>query len=382
MKTAGIIAEYNPFHSGHKYQLDEIKKSCHAIVAVMSGSFVQRGDVAITDKWTRAKAAVINGCDLVLELPVCYSLSSAADFAHGGVSLLDKLGIIDRLYFSAECGNTEQLINAARILSNEPAEISARVKEFVSEGMSYPAAYTKAWDDVIDADILTKPNNILALEYIKTIINLNSRIEPLAIKRIGAEHDGVPSGNIASASHIRGLISQGEDYSAYVPEAAYKIYQSAEMTYDISRLDGFITGTLRTVPLIRIAAHSPEGLENRIRAAAAEHYGFDAICGAVKSKRYTLSRIRRIVLSAALDLPKSIAPSYARVLAMNETGKSLLKEIKKKSDIEIITKTAAYNKGDEMFDADIRATDIFSLCASDEKKRVGGLDYTTSPVIT
>ena len=153
------------------------------------------------------------------------------------------------------------------------------------------------------------------------------------------------------------------------------------MPYDISRLDSFITGTLRTCPLSQIAVHSPEGLENRIKSAAMECYGFDAICGAVKSKRYTLSRIRRIVLSAVLDLPKPSAPSYARVLAMNDTGKLLLREIKQKSDIEIITKTAAYNKENEMFSSDLRATDIFSLCTPAAANRSGGHDFTTSPMI-
>lgn len=381
MRTAGIIAEYNPFHSGHKYQLDEVRKDCDAIIAVMSGSFVQRGDIAIADKRTRAKAAVINGCDLVLELPAIYSLSSAADFAFGGVSLLDKLGIVDRLYFGAECGDTQQLNNAAKLLLNESPEISERIKQFASEGMNYPAAYAKAWNGEIDADILTKPNNILALEYIKALIKLNIRIKPIAIKRVGAEHDGEPTNDIASASHLRKLIRHGEDYSKYVPSSAYELYKSADI-YDISRIDGFITGVLRTCPISQIAAHSPEGLEHRIRSAAMENYGFNAICEAVKSKRYTLSRIRRIVLAAALNLPKRVEPAYARVLAMDEKGKMLLKEIKQKSDIQIITKTAAYNKGNETFDADIRATDIFSLCASDEKNRIGGRDYTTSPIVT
>ncbi len=382
MKTAGIIAEYNPFHSGHKYQLDAVKQKNDAVIAVMSGHFTQRGGIAVTDKWTRARAAVSCGCDLVLELPVRYALSSARDFAFGAVSLLNSLGTVDTLYFGAENGDIKQLINAARLTAAEPPDISSRIREFISGGMSYPAAYAKAWNGKIDTDILSKPNNLLALEYIKALNNSGSSIEPLAIQRIGAEHDGKEKNGIACASYIRGLIRGGDDYSAYVPEAAYKIYNTADMSFDISRLDGFITGTLRSVPAERIMRYAPEGLASRVKAAAMKNYGFDAICAAAKTKRYTLSQVRRAVLASVLELPvKHGAPSYARVLAFSGTGRALLREISEKNGIDIITKAASYDRSDKMFAADLYATDIFFMCSAAPHRRVCGHDYTTSPAM-
>ena len=382
MGTAGIIAEYNPFHNGHKYLIDEARRTHGAVISVMSGHFTQRGGIAVTDKWTRARAAILCGCDLVLELPVCFSLSSAPDFAYGAAALLDRLNVVDTLYFGAEDANTEYLTQAANALISEPPDISERVRSYLSAGLSYPAAYAKAWDGKIQPEILIKPNNILALEYIKALIRLDSTIKPAAVGRLGAVHDGAPVGAAASSSYIRGMISRGLDYSGYVPKAAYSLYKVSDMTYDISRLDGFITAALRVCSARSISPYVPEGLENRIKNAAAVNFGFDDICAAVKSKRYTLSRIRRAVLAFALALPVDpTPPHYARVLALNDTGKALLREIREKSDIEIITKTAAYNKPDELLSADIRATDIFSLCAGDKSRRTGGLDYTVTPAV-
>lgn len=381
MKITGIIAEYNPFHNGHEYQLKELRKNCDGIIAVMSGHFMQRGDIAVTDKWTRAKAAVLNGCDLVLELPVCYSLNSAENFARGGVELLEKLNVVDYLGFGSECGDTDKLISAAKIMINESSAVSDNVKKYADTGMSYPAAYAKAYEGIVDAELLTEPNNILAIEYIKAIIRLDSEITPVTIKRIGASHDcDITISSFASASHIRDLIKSNSDYAKYVPLSAYNVYESADMAYDISRLDSFISGTLRTCPVSRIenTYDVSEGLHNRIRAAAMNTSDFNSLCSAVKTKRYTMSRIRRVVLAAALNLPPAGEITYARVLAMNDNGRNILKEIKKNSNIEIITKTADARIS-PMLRADLSATDIFSLAAKDAKK--GGRDFTTSPVV-
>ena len=164
MNITGIITEYNIFHNGHKYQIDEIKKHSDAVIAVMSGSFVQRGDVAITDKWSRAKTALLGGVDLVIELPVCYALNAAPNFATGGINILNALGVVNNICFGSESGSIDELMSAAELLENENSEISEKIKKYVMGGMSYPTALTKAYSALIPSDILSEPNNILATE--------------------------------------------------------------------------------------------------------------------------------------------------------------------------------------------------------------------------
>ena len=212
MKITGIIAEYNPFHNGHKYQIEEAKKFSDAVVVIMSGSFVQRGSIAITDKWTRAKVAAENGADLVLELPVIYSLNTAQRFAKGAVEILDRTNVIDYLCFGSESGNVDELTKVADMLINEPEDVSEKIKKFIAEGISYPAARQKAFRGLIDEEILSSPNNILALEYIKALIEIESSIEPVTVKRYGTDyHDEFAKNGIASASAIRSMIKNQEN---------------------------------------------------------------------------------------------------------------------------------------------------------------------------
>ena len=379
MKTVAIIAEYNPFHNGHKYQIDKLKNDNSRVIAIMSGSFVQRGDIAVFDKWTRARAAIENGCDLVLELPVCYSLNSAKNFAYGAVSILNKLNVIDTLCFGAECDDMQRLSDLADLILNESIEIKKRIKEYNALGYSFPRALSKAYDGVIDTSVLEKPNNILAIEYIMALKKLNSDISPFLIQRKGSEHDSFTnSDGIASASYIRKLIQNKADFSEFVPASAYEVYKNADI-YNISSLDTLICGYLRLMKgddLERINDVS-EGLHNRIKHSADTHTSFYDIAMGAKSKRYTLSRIRRVILSALLGFCKAQDINYIRPLAMNTTGKAILKEIKEKSSISIITKASAYNQEDAMFSLDIKATDIFAL-ANNKKS---GLDFLTSPVI-
>ena len=213
--VGGVIAEFNIFHNGHKYLIDEARKEVDSMIAVMSGSFVQRGDAAITDKWLRARAALMCGVDLVIELPVCYALNAAPWFAEGSINTLAALGVTDTLFFGSECGDTETLKRAAQLLENESAESSSKIKAYMSEGMSYPSAVSKAYGGKIPDGLLDKPNNILALEYIRAVTRSECGMNVKTVKRVGAEHDGTDvKDGFASASMIREMLTCGGDVSA------------------------------------------------------------------------------------------------------------------------------------------------------------------------
>jgi len=377
MKITALIAEFNPFHNGHKYILDEIKKSSDGVVVIMSGNAVQRGDIAITDKHTRTRIALQNGADLVIELPAIYAVNTAQKFAYGAISTLNATGIVSHLAFGSESGSIDELINAVKILENEPTEVSERIKQFVSDGMSYPAAREKAYSGIIAPEILSKPNNILALEYLRAIIYTNSTIKPFTITRTNDFHSTDTSSEIISATAVRNLIENGKDASGFVPESDFDVYS-------ISALDNTLTYLLRTVSSDYLAKINDvgEGLENRIIEAAKHNTGFNSIAQAIKSKRYTMSRIRRVLFSALTGLTKDICtlpPSYIRILGMNDTGKSILKEMKSHSTLPVITKTADFT-ADEIFKAEIRITEAAAIC-----KKNGTADsmrdYKISPVI-
>ncbi len=376
MKITGIIAEYNPFHNGHKYQLQKAKEVSNAVVVIMSGSFVQRGEVAITDKWTRAKMALMGGADLVIELPVIYSLNTAQKFAYGAVEILDKTKVINKLCFGSECGDIDELKKAAKLLVSEPPQISAKIKEYVSEGMSFPLARERAFEGHINSDILSNPNNILAVEYIKALYEQKSNIEPFTIKRYGTGYnDKETFKNIASASAIRNMVTKGEDVKSYMPYPDFDVYYPF-------LLDGAVIANLRIMGTQKIAQINDvgEGLENRIKEAAMQAVSVDELCDMVKTKRYPMSKIKRIVYSSLLGITNEIAqktPDYIRVLGMNNTGKEILRDIKDKSDLNIITKVADYKGDSIVFKKDILSTDIFSICGG---KRAGQ-DYITSPVV-
>ena len=243
MKTAAVICEYNPFHYGHRFQLEQTRKlGATHIVAVMSGDFTQRGDVAVYDKFSRARAALENGADLVLELPVKYSLCAAEGFARGAVGIISALGCVDMLSFGSECGSIDALREAAGAV--DYAVHSEYFQMLMTGGKSYPAALAQAVNKFYTDDVyqtISSPNNTLAVEYIKALDDIGSRIEPVTIQREGAEHDSEESSRkYASASLIRKRILAGEDYSEFAPV-------SAEPSADIKRLETAILAKLRTM---------------------------------------------------------------------------------------------------------------------------------------
>lgn len=379
--ATGIIAEFNPFHNGHKYLIAEVKKlnNNSPVVCVMSGAFVQRGDIAITDKWTRAKAALQNGADLIIELPVTFSMNTAQKFAEGAVGTLLATGIIDSLAFGSESGDITELKNAASLLADEPEDVSNKIKLFMSEGMSYPAARERAYKGLIPPKLLSSPNDILALEYLTALVKSGNTKDIYAIQRKGVSHDSTDtSGNIASASEIRRMTANGENTADYLPCSDFPVYNSAA-------LDTAIIAKLRTcgAEYLKNINDVAEGLENRFIKAAMECYTVNDLCMAVKSKRYTLSRLRRIAWSSLLGITKeaaSLPPSYIRVIGMNDRGKMLLKQMKKTASLPVIIKAADY-KEDTIFNLNHRAEDIFSLAAAAADKKRGGNDITTPPVI-
>ena len=330
----GVICEFNPFHDGHKYLIDSIKGKDDYVLCAMSGSFVQRGECAVYSKFDRAETAVKNGADIVFELVSPCSTLSAQGFAQAGVELLESTGVCDALAFGAECDDIDELTRIA----NEIKDKDELIKEELKSGCSYPAARKK----VIDSPVLDEPNNILALEYISS-----TKLKPVAVKRIGKGHDS--DDKMYSASEIRKTLSDKATMKACESAVLYKLRtMSAD---DFKRLDDV-----------------SEGLENRICEAVKTAKSLDELYDAVKTKRYTHSRIRRIILRAFLDINKDEPkrPQYLRILALSERGRDLLPEIKKHAALPVITKYSEVKECSDtvktQFEKESIITDIHALC--------------------
>lgn len=392
MNVIGIIAEYNPFHLGHEYQIRksrEILGEDSAVIAIMSGDFVQRGDVAIYDKFTRAESAIVAGVDLVIELPLQYSLASAEGFSTGAVGILESLGVVTHLCFGSEDGNIENLnLIVDTILNIDFDEV---IREKLKSGITYAKARQEALEEKLGdvASLIEKPNNILAVEYLKALKKLDSKIVPLTIMRHGANHDENSDGNIKSASQLRDIIRAGECYKNFVPEKTYEIYENRE-AMSIEKLEQGILARLRMLELTDFEnlADNSEGLHNRLYKAVNEEATWDGILENAKTKRYTMARLRRMLMSACLGVNKEIVAKdikYARILGMNERGKSVLREIKDKSKIEIINKPAKLSKmyADiaDSFSLGAKAHDFYVLGYSKKYQKVCGNDWKTTPFI-
>lgn len=376
--AVGIIAEFNPFHNGHKYLLQTVKKITNEpIIIVMSGSFVQRGGIAVTDKLSRARSALLGGADLVIELPASFSHNTAQKFAEGAILTLDACGIADRIAFGSESGDIDSIKTAADISANEPRSVSDKIKKAMSEGIPYPVARASAYGEY--ASVLSTPNDILAVEYIRACMVHNIDFMPIAIRRNGAGHDSCDvSGNIASATEIRRRILSGENADMYMPPQNFEIY-------DVSRIDTAVISNLRMISPQRLSDISEvcEGLENKFISAARDVSDVSSLCMSVKSKRYTLSKIRRIAYSSFIGLTKDISslkPTYIRILGATQSGRALIKEMKTRAKLPVITKPADYH-GDTLFNFNSRADDIFALCAVNESLRRAGNDLRITPVM-
>ena len=340
--VAGIVAEYNPFHNGHAYQIEATRAAgATHIVAVMSGNFTQRGGPACAPKFVRANAAVACGADLILELPLSYAMATAERFAYGALSILGRLGCVDVLSFGSECGDVDLLVKAAKsVLSSYCSEYT---KTLLADGVTYARARQKAVETLYGtevAEVLSSPNNTLAVEYLRQIILQNLKITPFTVTREGAEHDSnSPSGRMASASHLRNLLDLEtvESLEPFIPSAAMAVYRSAAqaglMPFDSHSLHTSLLSSLRTMDEAEFASlpDLSEGLEHRIYDAVHASVSVDALLAAVKTKRYPLSRIRRLIWNAYLRTPArsiQVPPPYARVLSFNRRGMELLSDIR------------------------------------------------------
>lgn len=406
--VVGIIGEYNPFHNGHAYHLEKSKQEAHAdySIAVISGNFVQRGNVSLIDKWSKASMAISNGIDLVIELPTIYSISSAENFAYGAVKILDSLNIVDYISFGSESCNIDVLEKCADVLYKEPPKFVNLLNHELSKGLSFPKARENALlmylNDIRKySNILSNPNNILAIEYIKALKKLKSSIRPIAIKRMNVGYNELEvKNNFASATAIREKIKTDKPagLSKLMPPNSYRILYNSILkghyVKDIENFEKEIIYTLRKMSLKEIAnlPDVTEGLEHNIKNAANSCNTIEEFMNIIKTKRYTNTRIQRILLYALLGISKDDmkvsfkAQPYIRVLGMNNKGKELLSVISRSNpNLNIITSVKKYIDSNpnkhllNMLNIDINATNIYTL--GYPKDSWSNLDYTHNMII-
>ncbi len=370
MKTAAIIAEYNPFHHGHKFHIEETRRFADRVVVLMSGSFVQRGEPAVYSKWQRAKSAVENGADLVLELPCFYSLSSSRDFAFGAVKILSAMGGIDFLSFGSESGSLSRILS---VPDTEPSEYSALIKDFQKQGLSYRAA-TCAAAKALDLSYPTEPNDLLAAEYVKALRLLKSDISPIAIKRTVAHDCDDASDFYLSASALRKKLQSGARISSYVPS----LPTEAPLFHEDMKKLIYLSVLNLNPETYPIRSASDYELVKRICRTNPES-DFSTYLYNIKSKRYTMSRVKRTLLHILLNSGEKIPEfeSYLRVLALNNNGAEILSEAKRRGAVKIITKLKKeYITQNPSLALDIKAADIRSIALGEKT----GSDFFTSPV--
>ena len=412
MGAIGIVAEYNPFHTGHAGQIARTRAKLGRdipVAAVMSGNWVQQADCAIADKWTRAQLALMGGVDLVLELPTVWAVSSAESFARGAVSILNAAGVVDVLSFGSESGDIGQLGRVAACLDG--GEYPALLKEQLDRGLSFPAARQRAAEQLLgtDAAVLSRPNNTLGIEYLRALHALGSPIRPVTVKREGAGHNeaAVFSGQMSqeeadqlfwqhnttlSATAIRGYLTEGEweRMAPYLPQGGLELLrESAPELPVLARLERAILARVRTMSAEdwgRLPdAGAAEGLPNRLERAGRECRSMEEFFDLAKTKRYTHSRLRRLVLWAFLGITAADAPAappYIRVLGFNARGQELLREMKGRACLPILTMPVQARgleaEGRRLFELESRCTDLYNLCRT--TPRPAGEEWTRGPV--
>lgn len=392
MDVIGVVGEFNPFHLGHYDHFSQSRERLGAdtpIVCVMSGDFVQRGEPAVFDKHARAEAAARCGADLVFELPLPWCVSSAERFALGAVGLLDSLGVVTHLSFGSEVGDLAPL-TALALAADEPENLE-KIKARMEDGVSFAVAREMVLHETLGAEakLLETPNNVLGVEYLKALFRMGSAMIPMTTARAGAPHDSVTKGPKRSAMQLRSMMEAGEDISAYMPEGARAM--PVEQTADghgpvtLASLEEAILSRVRMLDAEDYAAlpDATEGLGNRLYRAVCTEPSVGAILSAVKTKRYPLSRLRRMLLCAALGVRADTGgakPGYARLLASTERGRALLKNV---TGVPVITKPAAAKELPEadraIFELTAKARDFYVLGYDAIEERRGGTDWRTSP---
>lgn len=347
MKLLGIVAEYNPFHTGHRYHIEKAKAETAAdgVVVVMSGSFVQRGEPAVYDKWTRAFHAISHGADLVLELPAVYSTASADGFAFGAVETLRATGVVDTLSFGSECGDIDYLRHAIR---EETPAFRARLKQLLQAGN----AYAKAYHDAGDGGGVTHPNDILATAYLKYA---GDTMHIHTVKRVGAAyHDKTAEGEFASACAMRERLFKGENCDAYMP------YPHTETVHKIEDYTVLLSYALRMVSYADYS-HIPKTV--RARIAKCEKGSWSEMLESAKTKNISMSSIKRALMQILIQntVPPSEPPQYIRVLGFTKRGTDILKDMKEKATLPVITRAAGFSAPSPIWETEQRATDVYFM---------------------
>ena len=397
MRVVGIVAEYNPVHNGHIYHLEKSKEVTHSdyTIVIMSGSFTQAGNIAIYDKFSRANLAINHGADLVIELPTIYANSSAEYFAFGAMNILNKLNIVNSICFGSECDNTSLLHGVSDILIQKEDEIWDSINDNLKTGISFADARAKALAKYLSdeqIELLSKSNNILGLEYIKNLKLLNSKIEPYAIKRESSDFNEIflnnNTNNFTSATSIRNSLKNNkfDIVKKYVPSDTYNLISTLKPTFndDIYNLIKYKILSTSQDELKNIFEVT-EGLEYKLLKEINNSNDYEDFAKNIKSKRYQLSKIKRMLINILLNITKNDFEyainnkvGYAHVLACNENGKVLLSEIAKNSDIDLITSlnnktmTSISNDTKKYLNYDILATNIYSAINNDKIQK----DYT------
>ena len=394
MRVAGVICEYNPFHRGHAHHLALAREESGAdyVLCVMSGSVTQRGVFARHDKWSRARAALLSGADLVIELPARFACASAQAFAKGGVDLLSSLGVVTHLSFGCEEEALPLLSAALNAFDENNPLFSETLRARLDEGLPYPRARALAAQEVSGIDalawVIAQPNAALALEYLRA---LPSSIMPVPVVRKGSGYHDSELSSLSSATAIRRALSENRQEEAFAAVPDGELLRGCEARGDVHReeaLDQALLYLLKTMPpaALECIYGMDEGLEHRFIAAARSAKTREELLSLIKTKRYTHARLSRAAMCALLGVTKEFAkknaaPTYARILGFRKDAAPLLKAIKKRASLPLITKAADFDPNDPLFALDVRAQDLWSLGCDNPALRKSGRDFTTSPII-
>lgn len=386
MRIAGIVAEYNPFHTGHAWHIARTREAgCDAVIVCMGGHFTQRGEAAMLSKWDRARMALACGADAVFELPALFAVRTADAFARGGVGILAGLGS-DVLSFGSEIAGLGLLNSVASLRANEPGVVSEAIAGYLETGMSH----ARAWGEAVGAylgvspEILNRPNAVLAVEYLRALAEGGASMTPLVIPRQGGYHDAA-LGTFASATAIRAAFARGDVAGALaaIPEAA----RPWALPDALHPMDDMLLYRLREMPVEALKALPDvgEGLEHRLYRLCREASGREALLDALKCKRYTRARLSRMLTHALLGLDRATleavpVPTYARLIGMRRNAGPLLAELKARTTLPIVSRAAAL-RGDACFEWECRATDTWSLLHDAPRLRAAGREYTQRFVV-
>ncbi|MGE5391693.1 MAG: nucleotidyltransferase [Deltaproteobacteria bacterium] len=413
MAVLGVVSEYNPFHNGHRYLLDKAiqAENFDAVICVMSGSFTQRGEAAIFNKWSRAEMALRSGADLIIELPFCFAARSAYYFARGAIQLLQRTGVVTHLAFGCENNHLPTLQGVAGILSHEPDEFKTHLKRYLSNGLSFPLARSRALQDMqclLNSDLhgtLLGPNNILAIEYLRILQEEGIRFKPIAIKRQGANYHDTEVAYLPSATAIRQALAQNSDLgylSSSLPPASLTVIDQelacGRKSSGLESIERSIIMKIRSMSIdqLRSIYEITDGLEYRIKEAANNSGTLDQLLTQIKSKRYNMTRIRRNLLYILFSLTGDqmsnfdrFGPQYLHLLGFSAKGQKILQAMKIYSQLTIVNRASDMKRLCEeytdpilsqMANLDRQATDMYSLLYINPDERKGSLDYTTSPI--